>query len=128
MWWDEDGDGVNDCEFHVSVDLTVESGLLEEGEMLCAPNPVGDDGLVCWCELPDDTETAWFKLFDIDGTLLAKQELVPGASTFPPVGRWNPQDDLGRPLANGLYLYVVDVLHTDGSLTRSKIYKLVVER
>ena len=95
---------------------------------LCAPNPVGDEGLVCWLDLPDDAVAAWFKVFDVDGVLLLSYELMPGYPRFPAAGRWNPQDDLGRPLANGLYLCLLQVERADGRVSRSRIYKLVVER
>ena len=99
-----------------------------EDFVLCAPNPVGDEGLVCWFDLPDDTVAAWFKVFDVDGVLLLSYELTPGYARFPAVGRWNPQDDLGRLLANGLYLCLLQVERADGRVSRSRIYKLVVER
>lgn len=109
--------------------VTVFGGVVPPDDyVICAPNPVGDNGLVCWFDLPDDTARAWFKLFDVDGKLLFIYELAPGTTRFPTTGRWNPQDNLGRPLGNGLYLYLVEVLHTNGRITRSKVHKLVVER
>jgi hypothetical protein len=68
------------------------------------------------------------KLYDIDGVLLFSQELLPDVGTFPIIGTWYPQDSLGRPLGNGLYLYTVIIRHTNGTMSRSKVYKLVVAR
>jgi hypothetical protein len=42
--------------------------------------------------------------------------------------RWLALTDEGRPLANGVYLYVVFVRGADGSVLRSRIQKLVILR
>lgn len=41
---------------------------------------------------------------------------------------WLALTEEGRPLANGVYLYVLNVRGADGSLTRSRIQKLVILR
>jgi len=128
VFWDADGDGINDTEYCASVTLTVDASAVSVGEIIAAPNPVGDFGVIFTFDLPDDTAAAWLKLFDIDGALLFSEDLVPGAGSFPIAGRWIPQDNIGRPLGNGLYLYVITIRHADGRLTRSEICKLVVAR
>ena len=128
VWWDSDSDGTNDSECPLTVTLTVEEGALGPGGVMARPNPVGSGGVVFTFDLPNDTHTAWFKLFDIDGTLLFSQEILPDVGIFPIVGTWNPQDSLGRPLGNGLYLYTVIIRHTNGTMSQSRVYKLVVAR
>jgi len=129
VWWDEDGDGMNDSECPLTtVTLTVEVGSLGPGGVMARPNPVGAGGVIFTFPLPEDTDVVWLKIYDIDGVPLFSQEILPDVGTFPIVGTWDPQDDLGRPLGNGLYLYIVIVRHTNGRVSRSRVYKLVVAR
>ena len=92
------------------------------------PNPVPSQGCVFWLDLPDDTLGATVKIFDIDGAELLEICLDPSIDRYPQTGRWLPQDDQGRPLGTGLYLYVVEIKHTDGTTTYSPAQKMVIQQ
>jgi len=54
--------------------------------------------------------------------------LDPTADRYPETGRWIPQENQGRLLGTGLYLYLVEIVHADGTVTRSPVQKMVIQR
>ena len=92
------------------------------------PNPVRADGCVFWLNLPDDAVSAILRLFDIDGAELTSMAVDPVADRHPTTGRWLPQDDQGRLLGTGLYLYIIEVEHADGSISYSAVEKMVIKK
>ena len=92
------------------------------------PNPVPPEGCIFWLNLPDDAVEATLKIFDVDGALLVSIPLDPAADRYPETGRWIPQDNQGRLLGTGLYLYLVEIVHADGSVTYSPVQKMVIQR
>ena len=92
------------------------------------PNPIPPQGCIFWLNLPDDTVSATLKIFDIDGALLVSTPLDPTADRYPGTGRWTPQDGLGRLIGTGLYLYLVEIEHADGTVTYSPVQKMVIQR
>ena len=112
----------------VSTPFTINNALLGVELISYGPNPVPSQGCVFWLNLPDDTSSATINIFDIDGAGLVDIPLDPVANRYPQTGRWLPQDDQGRLLGSGLYLYVVEIKHTDGATTYSFIHKMVIGR
>jgi len=110
--------------------LGYETGTIPPDKVIThGPNPVPAEGCIFWLDLPDDTLDATIKIFDIDGAeLLDICLLDPTADRCPQTDRWLPQDDQGRLLGTGLYLYVVEIKHTDGTTTYSSIHKMVISR
>jgi len=92
------------------------------------PNPVPPEGCIFWLNLPDDAVEATLKIFDVDGALLVSIPLDPDADRYPETGRWVPQDAQGRLLGTGLYLYLVEIVHADGTVTYSPVQKMVIQR
>ena len=92
------------------------------------PNPVPSEGCVFWLDLPDDGVSATLKIFDVDGALLVSISLDPLADRYPAAGRWIPENDQGRLLGTGLYIYLVEVEHADGTTTYSPARKMVIQR
>ena len=112
----------------VSTPFTINNALLGVELISYGPNPVPSQGCVFWLNLPDDTSRATINIFDINGAGLVDIPLDPVANRYPQTGRWLPQDDQGRLLGSGLYLYVVEIKHTDGATTYSFIHKMVIGR
>ena len=104
-------------------------GVVPPGKVVNhGPNPVPPEGCIFWLNLPDDAVEATLKIFDVDGALLASIPLDLTADRYPETGRWIPQDNQGRPLGTGLYLYLVEIVHADGTVTRSPVQKMVIQR
>lgn len=59
-------------------------------------------------------------IFNLAGRRVFNSDWVPNGYL------WNLQDDQGRILANGVYLYIVTVRGFNGELLRSKVKKLVI--
>ncbi|MCK4410770.1 hypothetical protein KAV67_00665, partial [Candidatus Bipolaricaulota bacterium] len=112
----------------VSTPFTINNALLGVDLISYGPNPVPSQGCVFWLNLPDDALGATLNIFDIDGAGLVGICLDPSIDRYPQTGRWLPQDDQGRLLGSGLYLYVVEIKHTDGTTTYSSIHKMVINR
>ena len=112
----------------VSGIFTINNVLLDIALITHGPNPVLPVGCIFWLNLPDDTLGATLKIFDIDGAELLQICLEPTADRYPATGRWLPQDDQGRLLGSGLYLYVVEIKHTDGTTTYSLVQKMVIQQ
>jgi len=108
--------------------FTINNVLLDITLITHGPNPVPAEGCIFWLNLPDDTLDATITMFDIDGAGLVDILLDPVASRYPLTGRWLPQDEKGRLLGTGLYLYVVKIEHTDGTTTYSPVHKMVIEQ
>jgi len=92
------------------------------------PSPVSPEGCIFWLNLPDDTVGCALKIFDIDGALLVSIPLDGMADRYPGAGRWIPEDDQGRLLGTGLYIYLVEMEHADGTVTYSPPQKMVIQR
>ena len=71
---------------------------------------------------------ATLKIFDVDGAFLVSIPIDPDADRYPETGRWTPQDNQGRLLGTGLYLYLVEIVHADGTVTYSPVQKMVIQR
>jgi hypothetical protein len=63
------------------------------------------------------------QVFDSQGRLVYDSDFVPGSNIY-----WEAQGARGRPLANGIYLYVVTVRGFDGRIIQSEVKKFVVLR
>jgi len=116
-------DGLSTFLLGYSVGTVPEEALINYG-----PNPVPPEGCIFWLNLPDDTVEATLKIFDVDGALLVSIPLDPTVDRYPETGRWTPQDAQGRLLGTGLYLYLVEIVHADGSVTCSPVQKMVIQR
>ena len=127
---DENGDGIFERTITSDSELTGEDfGVVQTGKLLNhGPNPIPAEGCIFWLNLPDDAVSATLKIFDIDGALLISIPLDPTADRYPIAGRWIPEDDGGRLLGTGLYLYLVEIEHTDGSTSYSPVQKMVIKR
>ena len=112
----------------VSNPFTINNILLGVELITYGPNPVPSEGCIFWLNLPNDTLDATLKIFDIDGAALPDICLDPTAGRYPQTGRWLPQDEKGRLLGTGLYLYLVEIKHTDGTTTYSPVQKMVIDR
>ncbi len=62
------------------------------------------------------------RIFDLQGQLIYQTESPSGAL------RWPLEDSRGRPVAKGVYLYLVTVRDTNGHPVRSVLQKLVIQR
>lgn len=63
------------------------------------------------------------EVFDLSGRRIFSSGPVPGATY-----KWYLQRDDGRPVANGVYLYVFFTQTADGKEARSAVGKLAVRR
>lgn len=120
---DEGSDGTVDKTIILQGGFVPPSYFINHG-----PNPVPPEGCVFWLDLPEDTVEVTLKIFDIDGALLVSVPLDPKADRYPETGRWVPQDAQGRFLGTGLYLYLVEIVHADGTVTYSPVQKMVIKR
>jgi len=93
-----------------------------------APQPLKEEGGIFWLCLPANLVAATLKIFDVDGAELVTIPLDPTADRYPEVGRWIPKDAQGRLLGTGLYLYLVEMVRADGTVTYSPVHKMVIMR
>lgn len=63
------------------------------------------------------------EIFDLSGGRVFSSGPVEGATY-----KWYLQRDDGRPVANGVYLYIFSVRTADGKTVRSSVGKLAVRR
>lgn len=63
------------------------------------------------------------EIFDLSGRKIFSSGPVPGATY-----KWHLQRDDGRPVANGIYLYVFFTKTADGKELRSSVGKIAVRR
>nr|BAL56200.1 hypothetical protein HGMM_F35B12C14 [uncultured Acetothermia bacterium]BAL58162.1 hypothetical protein HGMM_F54G04C03 [uncultured Acetothermia bacterium]BAL59926.1 hypothetical protein HGMM_OP4C562 [Candidatus Acetothermum autotrophicum] len=63
------------------------------------------------------------EVFDLSGREVFSSGPVPGATY-----KWYLQRDDGRPVANGVYLYIFFIQTADGKELRSSVGKLAVRR
>lgn len=63
------------------------------------------------------------EVFDLSGRKIFSSGSVPGATY-----KWYLQRDDGRPVANGVYLYIFFTKTTDGKELRSSVGKIAVRR
>ncbi len=74
--------------------------------------------------LPADRARALrLEVYDLAGREVYDSDFVAGQAL-----RWRPQTRDGRPMANGVYLYVISVRMPDGHVLRSDVRKLVILR
>jgi len=91
-----------------TLEIVIEASAVEyPGQVICAPNPVRTEGVAFFYETPPNTRDARILIYGIDGRLITELELDPEGTRHPSVGTWQPQDESGRALANGAYLYVL---------------------
>jgi len=69
-----------------------------------------------------DVTSVKIEVFNLQGQKVIEQESQGNQLRFQPL------DETGRPLSNGVYLYIISGHRTDGSVVRSDIRKLVVLR
>jgi len=91
-----------------------------------APQPVREGGIF-WLCLPEDVAAATIRIFDVEGAELVSIPLDPTADRYPEAGRWIPKDAQGRLFGTGLYLYLVEMVHADGTVTYSPVQKMVIQ-
>jgi uncharacterized repeat protein (TIGR01451 family) len=104
--------------------LVGRSPLGEGVGLIAAPNPVRDDEVAFFYELPaNTTEEALLRVFSVSGRQLFWVEIDPMEHRWPSSGFWSPVDEYGVPLANGPYLCV---LVTDGRVVSQ--VKMVIQR
>ena len=127
---DSDGDGVFERTIKAGDTLTGgDVGVVPAKQVINhGPNPVPPEGCIFWLNLPDDAVEATLKIFDIDGALLVSILLDPFADRYPEIGRFIPRDARGRLLGTGLYLYLVEIVHADGTVSHSPVQKMVIQR
>jgi len=63
------------------------------------------------------------EVFDLSGKQVFASDFIPGNAL-----EWHLETELGQPVANGVYLYIVTVRGYSGDVVRSKVRKLVVLR
>jgi hypothetical protein len=63
------------------------------------------------------------QIFNLSGSTIFESGKVPAQAL-----RWNLRDQTGRPVANGVYLYLVTAYGLDGEPVRSDVKKLVLMR
>jgi hypothetical protein len=68
-------------------------------------------------------ESVRLEVFDLGGQKIFDSGPVPGATY-----KWYLQRDDGRPVANGVYLYLFVTRTTDGREVRSSVGKIAVRR
>ena len=126
---DSDGDGQYEGSLTPRIWLLPKPKYPSEQDVIIhGPNPVPPGGCIFWLNLPDDAVEATLKIFDVDGALLVSIPLDPDTDRYPETGRWVPQDAQGRLLGTGLYLYLVEIVHADGTVTYSPVQKMVIQR
>jgi hypothetical protein len=69
------------------------------------------------------SQSARFEIFDLQGNSVYRS-----IKTNPYQLRWNLRDSRKRPVANGVYLYVITAYNHQGQLIRSEVKKLVMMR
>ena len=114
--WDGDGASTSSLSYKV---LPIESESLQ---ISCTPNPLKGEGLVTFSVAGEvEVQAIRVKVFDLAGQLIWQNEAAGNMLT------WKAEDLAGRPLANGVYLYVVEVKTPEGWKTL-EVRKLVILR
>ena len=114
--WDGDGASTSSLSYKV---LPIESESLQ---ISCTPNPLKGDGLVTFSVAGEvEVQAIRVKVFDLAGQLIWQNEAAGNMLT------WKAEDLAGQPLANGVYLYVVEVKTPEGWKTL-EVRKLVILR
>lgn len=107
-----------------SSEFEIQQGLSLDGpSVVVAPNPVRDDEVSFYYQVPDSTSEALLRIFCISGRELFMTEIDPMAYRWPSSGFWSPVDEYGVRLANGPYLCV---LVADGRAISQA--KMVIQR
>ena len=127
---DDDGNGIFERTITAGSEISGEDfGVVPNKQLVnYGPNPIPPEGCIFWLNLPNDAVEATLKIFDIDGADLMSIPLDLTADRYPAAGRWIPEDNQGRLLGTGLYLYLVEIKHADGTVTYSPVQKMVIER
>ena len=108
-----------------SLPIVVESGkampfVLESG--FCAPNPVTGNGAE-FRATGVGIQDVRARIYDLSGRLIFDSGWSPG-----PAFQWNLQTTDRRVVANGIYIYWLEVRGATGEIRRGKVDKLVILR
>jgi len=115
---DWDGNGASAS----SALLTVTPDRTEALQVSCAPNPLREEGSIVFKVTgAADVQTIRVKVYNLTGELVWQSEAEGNALS------WGGDDLAGQPLANGVYLYVVEV-KVAGKWTNLGIDKLLILR
>lgn len=79
--------------------------------------------LDCQLHHPTAVVSVRLEVFDLSGKRVFSSGPVPGATY-----KWYLQRDDGRPVANGVYLYIFFTQTADGAEARSSVGKIAVRR
>ncbi len=90
----------------------------ERPRVYLSENPVRQRVIFSYV-IPDETQVATLRIFNIAGRLVFEQRLDPTGGKF----EWDLRNMDGKPLANGLYIFI---LITDR--VKSAVYRLVIRR
>ena len=108
-----------------SLPIVVESGktmpFVLEG-WSCTPNPVTGNSVEFRAE-GGGIQDVRARIYDLSGHLVFDSGWSPG-----PAFQWDLQTTDGRVVANGIYLYWLEVQGANGEIRRSKVDKLVILR
>lgn len=129
------GDGLTELGLNLSVDLALDaegrevaialaSGMplpLRLERVFNAPNPVGTRGATRFTVLGTGIAAVRVQVFDLSGQRVFTSDWAPGASL-----EWRLLNARGQPVANGVYLYLIEVRGYSGQTSRSRVQKLVV--
>ena len=95
----------------------------ERISILCVPNPVRSGQTVRFTVQGVEAWEVRLRVYDLAGRLVHDSGWQPG-----PTYQWNLQDDRGRMVASGVYLYWVEVRNFEGRVVRSGVERLLVVR
>ena len=87
------------------------------------PNP-GRTHIIIEYFLPSNAKSGALRMFNIKGELVLAKELDVTADSF----RWDLTDNVGNPLPNGPYLYVITAVLQDGRTIRSTTQTAIIQR
>jgi len=122
-------DNSNNSSIEETYLFAVADSTLQIRNLLTWPNPMVEQTAFTY-EISHDA-TVWLKIFTLSGRLVRQFDPQPaniGFNIFPVI--WDGSDQDGDPLANGVYLYKLQVRSdTDGKVQNSEtIGKLVIAR
>ncbi|RLI12451.1 hypothetical protein DRO33_02635 [Candidatus Bathyarchaeota archaeon] len=114
--WDGNGASVS------SFPSAVTSEHTETLQVSCAPNPLQEESVVTFSVVGEaEVQAIRVKIYNLAGELIWQGEAEGNALA------WRAEDLAGQPLANGVYLYVVEV-KVAGKRTSLGIAKLLILR
>jgi len=92
-------------------------------EAVCRPNPVRDGQGAQFSVTGVDVWELRLRVHDTSGRTIYDSDWQPG-----PTYQWNLQDNQGRIVAGGIYLYWVEINTADGQTVRTGVERLLVVR